>query len=247
MLQRHRWLFFTASGLILTSVILYIIHYEIFHDAHNIFFYLLHDIAFLPIQVLLVVIVLERLLARQERAQLLRKLNMVIGTFFSEMGTRLISQLTAGVMNSAEIKKELCVTSDWATQDYRRALAFVNKFMFEINADAIDMNSLKRMLAESRTFLMSMLANPFLLEHERFTDLLWAVEHLMEELSARPSIENLPPKDKQHIEGDIRRVYQTLTVEWLIYCQHLQKAYPYIFSIVVRTHPLQEHPDPTVR
>ncbi len=34
--------------------------------------------------------------------------------------------------------------------------------------------------------------------------------------------------------------------EWLCYCEHLRQRYPYIFSIVVRTHPLQEHPDATV-
>jgi len=33
----------------------------------------------------------------------------------------------------------------------------------------------------------------------------------------------------------------------LRYCRHLQSAYPYIFSIVVRTHPLQAHPDAVVR
>ena len=29
-----------------------------------------------------------------------------------------------------------------------------------------------------------------------------------------------------------------LTVQWLLYCRHLQTAYPYIFSIMMRTHPL---------
>ena len=50
----------------------------------------------------------------------------------------------------------------------------------------------------------------------------------------------------EHLAGDIHRVYAKLTQEWLMYCKHPQKAYPYIFSIIARTHPLQEHPDATV-
>ena len=51
--------FFAVSGL------LYFLHFSIFHDKHHIFIYLLGDIAFLPIEVFLVVIVIERVLARR--------------------------------------------------------------------------------------------------------------------------------------------------------------------------------------
>jgi len=39
------------------------------------------DIAFLFLDVLLVILVIERLLARREKRTLMKKLNMVIGTF----------------------------------------------------------------------------------------------------------------------------------------------------------------------
>ena len=103
------------------------------------------------------------------------------------------------------------------------------------------------MLDEKRNMLVTLLANPNLLEHERFTDLLWAIFHLMEELDARPALTGLPQTDLDHIAGDIQRVYSRLTVEWLLYCRHLQKAYPYIFSIIARTHPLQENPSAIVK
>ena len=77
-------------------------------------------------------------------------------------------------------------------------------------------------------------------------DLLWSVSHLLEELAARDSLNELPQTDLDHIANDVRRVYSSLTVEWLFYCQHLHRAYPYIFSIVVRTHPLQESPSAVV-
>ena len=93
--------------------------------------------------------------------------------------------------------------------------------------------------------MLTLLENPNLLEHDRFTNLLWAVTHLDEEFEARPSVTNLPSKDLEHIAGDIRRLYDNLASEWLEYVEHLKSNYPYLFSLVLRTHPFQEHPSAT--
>ena len=69
----------------------------------------------------------------------------------------------------------------------------------------------------------------------------------MEELAARPALDGLPPSDLKHLEGDVQRVYGALAAEWLRYGRHLQRAYPYIFSVIVRTHPLQDHPSAIVK
>jgi hypothetical protein len=106
---------------------------------------------------------------------------------------------------------------------------------------------LKAHLTGKRDLIVLLLANPNLMEHERFTDLLWAVSHLAEELAARPSLADLPPKDAEHLAGDVKRVYERLVGEWLRYCRHLQHAYPYIFSLMARTHPLQDAPSATVK
>jgi hypothetical protein len=50
--------------------------------------YLVSDIAFLPVEVLLVTMIIHRLLEDNEKKARLDKLNMVIETFFSEMGQR---------------------------------------------------------------------------------------------------------------------------------------------------------------
>jgi hypothetical protein len=91
-----------------------------------------------------------------------------------------------------------------------------------------------------------MLENPNLLEHDRFTDLLWAVTHLDEELEARTSFIGLPEKDLEHLAVDIQRMYDHLASEWLDYVQHLREKYPYLFSLVLRTHPFQEHRSPVI-
>ena len=48
-------------------------------------------------------------------------------------------------------------------------------------------------------YLLTLLENPNLLEHDRFTDLLWTTTHLDEELEARPSLDNLPEDRYVHI------------------------------------------------
>lgn len=55
-----------------------------FRDPHHIFLYLIGDIAFVFIEVLLVTLIIHQLLSRREKQAMLKKLNMVIGAFFSE-------------------------------------------------------------------------------------------------------------------------------------------------------------------
>ena len=83
--------------------------------------------------------------------------------------------------------------------------------------------------------------NPNLLEHESFTNLLWSVFHLTEELIHRRNLKDLPESDYQHLAGDIKRVYHLLILEWLDYMKHLKNNYPYLFSLAIRTNPFDDN------
>jgi hypothetical protein len=243
----RRWMMVAGALLVSCSALLYLLHYLLFRDLHHILIYLLGDLAFLPVEVFLVVIVLESLLAERDKRALREKMNMLVGMFFSDLGTELLGELTAAIEGRDEMRRRLAVNGGWTRRDYAGAEAFVRGFQGEADVGAIDLPRLRDLLTGHRDLLARLLANPNLLEHEQFTELLWAVSHLREELAARRSLEELPESDRKHLAGDVRRVYAHLTLEWLRYCHHLQSAYPYIFSIVVRTHPLQEHPDAVVR
>jgi hypothetical protein len=65
-------------------------------------------------------------------------------------------------------------------------------------------------LRGKRHFLLSLLGNPNLLEHESFTDLLWAVFHLADELTHRQDLSQMEETDLRHLHGDIHRVYNHL-------------------------------------
>ena len=93
MIKRHSFVLTLAAIFLLLSGVTYLIHYLIFRDAHHIFIYLVGDLAFLPLEVLLVVVIIERILTRRETQAKLQKLNMVVGAFFSEVGNYLLRSL----------------------------------------------------------------------------------------------------------------------------------------------------------
>ena len=80
-MRRYLTLIILAVSLVALSALVYFVHYLIFRDVHHIFIYMVGDLAFLPLEVFLVVIVIERVLARREKQAIMQKLNMVVGAF----------------------------------------------------------------------------------------------------------------------------------------------------------------------
>jgi hypothetical protein len=245
-MKRYTIFIFIALVFIAASGLTYFIHYLIFRDVHHIFIYMVGDLAFLPLEVFLVVIVIERILARREKQAIRHKLNMVVGAFFSEVGTQLLQKLLICFTKNSEIRRQLAIGQNWTQPDFKKAMAFATALEDKPHCREIDLEGLREFLIGKRQFLLGLLENPNLLEHERFADLLWAVFHLGEELETRPSVSNLPETDLDHIAGDINRLYGRLAVEWVSYVKHLKSDYPYLFSLIVRIHPFQEHPSPVV-
>jgi len=231
------WQVLLGVCLLSMSAIVYVIHYYIFRDAHHIFLYLIGDIAFVFIEMLLVVLILHRLLGYREKMAMLNKLNMAIGSFYSEVGLGLLRMLAAADEKSKTVSDELILSSNWTAREFQAAGRKIKKYEYEVQIKQISLESLKDYLNSKRDFLLRLLENPNLLEHESFTNLLWAVFHLTEELAYRRTFQGLTVKDSQHLAGDIKRVYQLLVSEWLDYMKHLQKDYPYLFSLAVRTNP----------
>ena len=236
-MRKMSWQLTLGISLAVLSAVLYLVHFAIFRDAHHIFIYLLGDIAFVPIEVLMVTLIIHRVLSVREKRALLKKMNMVIGAFFSEVGNRLLRDLVTGESESAVLAEKMDVRADWKTKQFARARKFVEEHDFDVDARKVDLPALRRELGGHRDFLLGLLQNPNLLEHGSFTDLLWGVFHLAEELQARPSLEGLPETDMNHLSGDLKRAYTRVAREWISYMQHLQGDYPYLFSLAVRTSP----------
>ena len=80
-----------ALVLILISAVIYLANYLLFpHRAEELAFLTLIDFAFLPLSVLIVTLVVDRLLAEREKNAQRYKMNMLISAFFSSTGTPLL-------------------------------------------------------------------------------------------------------------------------------------------------------------
>lgn len=223
--------------LVALSALVYLLHYVLFRDAHHIFIYLVGDIAFVFIEVLLVTLIIDQLLHEREKQSLLFKLNMIIGIFFSEAGTEILRLLSSFDTQVDRIRGDFLVTDRWSKQDFLALRKRVNAYEHKMDSRQADMGHLKDFLLGKRDFMLRILENPNLLEHEGFTDALWATLHLAEEFAGRKSLENLPKADHGHLAHDMSRAYSRLISEWLNYMWHLRQHYPYLFSLAMRTNP----------
>ncbi len=229
------------------SFTVYIVKYLLLGDPLNTYQYIFNALGFLPISVLLVTLILNELLSVRAKRERLEKLNMVIGTFFSEVGTGLLTYLSNHDPDLPAIRQDLIVTDAWTLERFSAVRDRLRDYRYDVAVDEVDMPGLCRFLKERREFLLRLLENPVLLEHESFTDLLRAVFHLTEELERREEFARLPESDIRHLAGDTRRVYGLLVEEWLSYMEYLKRNYPYLFSFAMRSNPFDETASPVVQ
>ncbi len=236
MLERKR-MFILAISLIAASLVIYGVHYLMFHDIQHIVIYGLGELAFLPIEVLLVTLIIDRLLEASEKRVMLNKLNMVIGAFFSEVGTGFMRQVFHLDTEFEKNRRKFLVTEEWTNKMFDATKHSVDNYDYGIKVNGPDLVKLKEFLVGKREFMLALLENPNLLEHEEFSDVLWSTFHLTEELDARADVTNLSPADYDHISIDTKRAYVAVLAAWVDYMKHLRNSYPYLFAMAARTNP----------
>jgi hypothetical protein len=236
-MRRMKWQIFLVAALLLAFAAVSLVHFLLFRDARTLLFYLLLDLAFIPVQVLVVSLILDGLLSRREKRVLLKKLNMVIGAFFSEAGTQLLGRLAAFLPGLEELRRELVPGGQWTAREFNAVRRSLEGREIRLDSRLASLAGLKEFLAARQDFILRLLENSNLLEHDSFAELLWAVLHVAEELAARPRLDGLPPADCAHLSGDLTRAYGHLLREWISYLRHLKEDYPYLFSLAVRTNP----------
>lgn len=189
----------------------------------------------------------EAIVERREKQERLEKLNMVIGAFFSEVGTPLLKTFADADPAIGELRRACTITASWREQDFAGLQKMLGSHPYRISGHRVDLPWLKTWLSDKRGFLIGLLEHPMVHEHESFTGLLWAVFHLGDELSYREDVSALPESDLAHLTGDMERAYSLLSLHWLSYMRHLKGAYPYLFSLALRTNPFLPNPCPVVQ
>ena len=245
-MKKYRWQILLSASLVLLSAVFYTIHFLIFRDSHHIFIYLVGDIAFVPLEVLFVTIIIHKLLTMREKKAKLNKLNMVIGAFYSETGIDLLRMFSGGDNHAGFLHASLNITTSWTKEKFIEAGAALKDHSYSSTLSDQQLVELRDYIISKRNFTLSLLQNPTLLEHDAFTDCLWAVFHLCQELDLRDNLSSLPDADRRHIDIDIERAYKQTASQWLSYMQHLKADYPHLFSLAMRTNPFNPNATPVI-
>lgn len=188
----------------------------------------------------------DMMLSKRDRRVREQKLNMIKGVFFSETGTDLLRQFIQNDRSIDDFRRDIVSVKHWTSKEFQRVGRIIRKHSIDIDIDKTDFISLKSFLNKRSGSFLRLLENPSILEHEEFSELLWAIMHLKEELLHRDDFSSLPDTDYEHLKGDIMRAYSLLALQWISYMTHLKDDFPYLFSLALRINPFNEETNPVV-
>lgn len=243
--EHKKWKIKFSLLMVVLIIIIYGSNYLVLGDGEHIISYVWTHLGFIPVDILVVAFLLEGIIERKEKEAILEKLDMLMSTFFSEVGNDLISQLSTANRNKASTAG-LKSIKNWDDEDYENKLEELKNSPVEFLADVAPENkeefleNLRELLANKREFIINLINNPNLLEKEEFTSLINAILHLDEELEHRKDLALVNDTDFGHLNGDMNRVYNILVHEWVYYLRYLNKHHPYMIALMIRTNPFDE-------
>jgi hypothetical protein len=246
-MKQFHWQVRFGLVLLALSALLFGITYLLTGDLRAIGTWFLQSLAFMPLEVLLVTVILSELLRITERRKLQDKMNVLIGVFFSEVGAGLLQLLLSFGRQTQKLQPDLQLAANWSDKDFAKARAFLQTKDFQIDSQQGDLAALRSLLLPEKRWILQLLESPILAEFEGFTNLIWALVHLIEELAFRPDLQQLSLPDAQHLSGDIQRVYVPLIGAWMEYMKHLSRHYPYLYSLAIRTNPFNPQASVEIR
>ena len=243
--SHKKWKIKFSIIMVILIIVIYGSNYLVLGDPEHIISYIWTHLGFIPVDILVVAFILDEIIERKEKEAMLEKLDMLMSTFFSEVGNELISQLSTANKYKASTEN-LKSIKNWDDKDYENKLNELKSTTIDFQADIPLENreefleNLRGLLVSKRDFIINLINNPNLLEKEEFTELINAILHLDEELEHRKDLTLVTDADFAHLNGDMHRVYNKLVHEWVYYLRYLNKHYPYMIALIIRTNPFDD-------
>jgi hypothetical protein len=238
-MKRLRFEHIIIIVLVLVSILFYVLQEVIFHNPEESSYLFFQDLAFLPLNIVLVTFVLEQVLRSREKRERLEQLNILVSTFFTDTGTAILETMQSCMDTQRSF--ELDMNAKWTDKMFDDTAETARKAAWHARPDADTLGRLKDFLPQKKAGILAMFSNPNLLENDRFTDMLWALYHLIDELESRNDISALPQSDTAHLGGDMARAFGLLVSEWVGYMKYLKKRYPYLWSLAIRKNPFDQN------
>ena len=103
--------------MVVLIIVIYGSNYLVLGDAEHIISYVWTHLGFIPVDILLVAFLLDEIIERKEKEAMLEKLDMLMSTFFSEVGNNLIKQLSTVNEHKANTENLKSIKT-WDEEDF---------------------------------------------------------------------------------------------------------------------------------
>ena len=138
-MKHLKWQILFGISLVSLSALVYLVQIEIFKTPRDTFFYIFQDLAFVPISVLMVTLIIDQVLRIREKRALLKKMNMVIGAFFSEVGTDLLKLFAHFDLHYETLSRNLIISDKWSEQDFSQIKKQLKNFDYKLDSKKGDL------------------------------------------------------------------------------------------------------------
>lgn len=218
-----------STGLLIISMIIYAIHYIIFGHAEDTISGIILSLGYVPLGMIYEILILDKILEAREKIKSTNKINMLMGSFYHEIGNRILNLIVEGDRSIKEVQVYTQVSLLWEADQFQTLSEVLTSYKCDLDIDNINLDEINNMLDLESKFLLSLITNPMLDEYEDFGNMIMSLLHLRDELQSRFYNKMLMDYEKIHIRNDICRVYRHLLLQWVDYMKHLKDVYPELY------------------
>ena len=221
----------TTIILLILSIIIYSIQILLFDDPRTTFFYILQDLAFMPITIAFATLMVGEVLNWREKNERKEKTRMLTSTFFTEIGA-ILAHYTLSMTQEDDFLHLVArnggnidnMTADEIIQKLEH-----HKIKVKLNKEGYE--KARNLILSNQTNLLVISSNPLILEHEYFTEMLWGVFHLIDEFRLRGEWDVLSKTDIAHLNVDFAKVLRLMLINWIGNSEYLAKNYPAFYNV----------------
>lgn len=229
----------TIVTMTIIAIALYAIHYIIFGELKATISGLILSLAYVPIGIVFNILILDKIFRKSNEIRLERRMNIVIGSFFHEIGNELMAVIVNGDENIDSLNYLCYASVEWGHKEFKKLSEIVESYECKINIDNIDLNELRSIIENKEDFLLDLIINSNLDEYEGFSKMLMRILHVRDEFDALFVDGYLDPKDKYHMTTDICNAYKALLVFRVNYIENLKNYYPLMFNRLMENSPFR--------
>lgn len=215
--------------LLIMSMIIYTIHYMVFGHANETLSGIILSLAYVPLGMICQILIFDKILEARERIKAANKMNMLVGSFYHEVGNKLLDLIVKGDKAIKEVQAYTQISLKWEIDEFQLLSQILREYKCNLDIDIINLEEISRILELENKFLLGYITNPILDEYEEFGNMIISLLHLSDELKSRYNNKTLMDYEKIHIRNDICCAYNRLLLQWVDYMQYLKGVYPELF------------------